>query len=174
LQICSCEGKAHIDRMEQRDKGIFVEGTLEIYLLYITTDDQMPVSVTHRLCPFEQLIELPQTEVPIRMEQECNMVQLSAAMIDQTHAEIKASIGVNVLVFAEEKLQHITAVKEEPLDVEALQQLPGLAGYIVRKGDTLWNIAKKYHTTVESIVETNQKKGQELQIGEKLLIVKAI
>lgn len=172
LQICSCEGKAHIDRTEQRENGIFVEGTLGVHLLYITTDDQMPVGATYKLFPFEQLIELPRTKQPVRIEQECNMVQLSAAMLDQSHAEIKASIGVNVLAFAREVREHIIAVGEEPIDWEALQQLPGLVGYIVKKGDTLWNIAKEFHTTVEAIMATNQKKSDDLQIGEKLLIVK--
>lgn len=172
LQICSCEGKAHIDRTEQRENGVFIEGTLGVHLLYITTDDQMPVGAAYKLFPFEQLIELPRTEQNVRIEQECNMVQLSAAMLDQSHAEIKASIGVNILAFAQELFEHITEVGEEPLDLELLQQLPGLVGYIVKKGDTLWNIAKEYHTTVDAITTTNQKKSDDLQIGEKLLIVK--
>ena len=140
--------------------------------MYITTDDQMPVGAAYKLFPFEQLIELPRTEQNVRIEQECNMVQLSAAMLDQSHAEIKASIGVNILAFAQELFEHITEVGEEPLDLELLQQLPGLVGYIVKKGDTLWNIAKEYHTTVDAIMTTNQKKSDDLQIGEKLLIVK--
>lgn len=172
LQICSCEGSAHIDRMEQQERGVFVEGTLEVHILYITTDDQMPVSATNRLFPFEQLIELPSAEQPVRIEQECNVVQLSAAMLDQSHAEIKASIGVNVLAFQQEELEHITEVREEALDMESMQQLPGVVGYIVKKGDTLWNVAKEYHTTVEAVMTTNQKKNEELMAGEKLLIVK--
>ncbi len=172
LQICSCEGTAHIDRMEQQEGGVFVEGTLEVHILYITTDDQMPVSATNRFFPFEQLIELPSTEHPIRIEQECHMVQLSAAMLDQSHAEIKASIGVNILAFQQEELEHITEVREEALDMESMQQLPGVVGYIVKKGDTLWKVAKEYHTTVGAIMSTNQKKNDEIQVGEKLLIVK--
>lgn len=172
LQICSCDGTAHIDRTEARKDGVFVEGTLTVQLLYITTDDQMPVGAVEKIYPFELLIEMPQTEGPVRIEQECSIVQLSASMIDQEHAEIKAAIGVNLLAFVMEEMDHITEVKEEALDMEMLQQLPGLVGYIVKKGDTLWNIAKEHHTTVEAIMRTNQKKDDSLQIGEKLLIVK--
>jgi len=172
LQICSCEGSAHIDRTEQRQNGILVEGTLGVHLLYITTDDQMPVGAAENIFPFELLIELPQTEKPVRIEQECGIVQLSAAMLDQNRAEIKAAIGVNVLAFEQEELVHITEVRAEPLDLDVLQELPGLVGYVVKNGDTLWNIAKEYHTTVEAIMMTNQKKTHDLQIGEKLLIVK--
>ncbi len=174
LQICSCEGKPHIDRTELRKNGVFIEGTLAVSLLYITTDDQMPVGATYKLYPFEQLIELPETEQPLHVEQECNMVQLSAAMLDQNHAEVKASIGLNVLAFVREELEQITEIKEEPIDIEMLQHLPGLVGYIVQKGDTLWNIAKEYHTTVDEIMLANQKKNGELQIGEKLLIIKNV
>lgn len=174
LQICSCEGKAYIDELEQRKEGIFVEGTLEVELIYITTDDQMPVSAIKQLYSFEQMIELPKTDAKIRIEQECNVVQLSAAMQDQTHAEIKALIGINILAFAQGEMEHITEIKEEPINIEELQKAPGLVGYIVKKGDTLWEVAKKYHTTMEAIMETNRKKEEHLQAGEKLLIVKSV
>ncbi|MBR3769887.1 MAG: LysM peptidoglycan-binding domain-containing protein, partial [Lachnospiraceae bacterium] len=172
LQICSCEGKAHIDRITQQEKGIFVEGTLEIHLLYITTDDQMPVGAAYKLYPFEQLIEVPQTNIPISMEKECHMVQLSSAMLDQSHAEIKAVIGVNVLVFAKESLEQITDIEVTPIDQEKLRQMPGVVGYITKKGDTLWDIAKKYHAAVETIMEINEKTNENLQPNEKLLIIK--
>ena len=172
LQVCSCEGSAHIDRAERRENGIFVEGTMGVHLLYITTDDQMPVGATDGIFPFEQLIELPVTDKAVRIEQECGIVQLAASMLDQNRAEIKAAIGVNVLAFEQEELAHIAEIRVEPLDMDALQELPGLVGYIVKKGDTLWEIAKEYHTTVEAIMSTNQKKTHDLQVGEKLLIVK--
>lgn len=174
LQICSCEGKVHIDRMEQREKGIFVEGTLDVHLLYITTDDQMPVGAADKLYPFEQLIEIPETQNPVRIEEECSLVQLSATMQDQSHAEIKAVIAVNVLAFTKNSLEHIIEVKEEPVNHEMLQQMPGMAGYIAKRGDTLWNIAKKYHTTVEDIMEINGKNTEDLQWNEKLLIIKKL
>jgi len=174
LQICSCEGKAHIDQITPQEKGVLVEGTLAVYLLYITTDDQMPVGAAYKLYPFEQFVELPETERQVRMEQECHIVQLQASMLDQSNAEIKATVGINVLAFAQEELEDITDITVAAFDIEELQKFPGLVGYIVKKGDTLWNIAKEYHTTVEAIMDINQKKNDELQVGERLLIVKDI
>ena len=174
LQICSCEGRAHIDRIQSLQNGLLVEGTLAVHLLYITTDDQMPVGAAYKLYPFEQFVELPETTQQMHIEQDCHMIQLQASMLDQTHAEIKATVGINILAFVQEEMAHITEVKAEALDFEKLQEMPGLVGYIVKKGDTLWNIAKQYHTTVETIMDINQKKSDALQIGERLLIVKSI
>lgn len=42
--------------------------------------------------------------------------------------------------------------------------------YIVKKGDSLYTIAKKYNTTVDSIKKKNNLKTNNLSIGQKLLI----
>ena len=50
--------------------------------------------------------------------------------------------------------------------------MAGITGYITRENDTLWNIAKKYHTTVSDILETNGLTSDRIQPKTKLLIVK--
>ena len=174
LQICSVEGKARIDQVRLLPKGAFVEGTLLVTLLYITTDDQMPVGAVQKIYPFEQLIELPSSKAQLQPEWNCDLMQLSASMTDQTHAEIKAAIGITVLLFEKQEQKHIISVKEYDMDYEKVQKLPGLTGYIVGKKDTLWSIAKEHHTTVEAIMQANQKKDDGLKPGEKLLIIKQL
>lgn len=51
--------------------------------------------------------------------------------------------------------------------------MPGIIGYIVKNGDTLWNIAKQFYTTVEDIKEMNDI-NEEVKQGQKLLIVKHV
>lgn len=42
--------------------------------------------------------------------------------------------------------------------------------YTVKKGDSLYQIAKKYNTTVDSIIKKNNLKTNNLNIGQKLII----
>jgi membrane-bound lytic murein transglycosylase D len=44
--------------------------------------------------------------------------------------------------------------------------------YTVKSGDSLWGIANKYSTTVEKIKADNNLSGNNLQIGQKLKIIK--
>ena len=44
--------------------------------------------------------------------------------------------------------------------------------YIVREGDQLWEIAKKYKSTVDAIIEINQLAEENPRPGQKLLILK--
>lgn len=42
--------------------------------------------------------------------------------------------------------------------------------YIVKKGDSLWSISKKFNTSVDKLKEDNNLKSNLLQIGQKLII----
>ena len=45
--------------------------------------------------------------------------------------------------------------------------------YFVKPGDTLWNIAKKYKTSVDKIVMTNNIENPDsISVGDKLLIIR--
>ena len=57
--------------------------------------------------------------------------------------------------------------------VELMKQ-PGIVGYIVKKEEQLWDIARHFHTTEAEIMETNGLKSADVQQGDKLLIVKKV
>ncbi len=66
----------------------------------------------------------------------------------------------------------IVDVEEHDLDLKKIQELPGIVGYIVQPGDSLWNIAKTYYTTPDRIMELNALETEEVQPGNRLLIIK--
>lgn len=191
LQICSCEGTVHLESTELTEQGVRAEGILVTELLYITTDDQMPIGSAREIYPFEQLIEIPQQTArternkpeelealerknKLQTELDCRISQLSAVMLDQDHVEIKAVIGLDLLAFEQEQIDNITDMREEALDMEQLQKRPGLVGYIAKDGDSLWSIAKENHTTMEDILRDNHRTDEDLRRGEKILIVKKV
>ena len=191
LQICSCEGTVHLESTELTEQGVRAEGILVTELLYITTDDQMPIGSAREIYPFEQLIEIPQQTArternkleelealerknKLQTELDCRISQLSAVMLDQDHVEIKAVIGLDLLAFEQEQIDNITDTREDPLDMEQLQKRPGLVGYIAKDGDSLWSIAKENHSTVEDILRDNHRTDEDLRRGEKILIVKKV
>lgn len=174
LQICACEGKVNLEKKEPVENGIQTEGTVTVELLYITTDDNMPVGTIKEIYPFSQLIEIPDMSSSLRMELDCGIEQLSAVMLDQEHIEMKAVIHLDLLAFEEQMVSNIEEVEETPLDMEKLQNSPGLVGYIAKAGDDLWTIAKENHTTIRDIMETNGWKEKELMPGDTILIVKQV
>ena len=69
--------------------------------------------------------------------------------------------------------QVIEEITMEELDQDRMNALPGIAIYVVQKGDTLWKIGKQYFVPVAAIKEMNNLSGNEIHPGEKLLIMKS-
>lgn len=174
LQVCACEGHVNLERKEFVENGIQAEGTIMVELLYITTDDNMPVGSIREIYPFSQLIEVPGMREGVKIELDCGIEQLQAVMLDQEHIEMKAVVHLDLIAFLEQKVMNIEDIEEEALDLELLQNRPGLVGYIAKAGDELWDIAKENHTTIQDIMETNGWKEKELMPGDAILIVKQV
>lgn len=174
LQICACEGKVLLEKQETAPEGVLAEGVLIVDLLYITPDDNMPIGTAREIYPFSQMIEVPDMTEHVRVDLDAGLEQLSAVMLDQERIEIKAALHLNLIAFEETFVENIESAAEEPLDAEKWKNSPGLVGYIAKKGDRLWDVARENHTTIRNIMETNQRKDERLAPGDKILIVKQI
>lgn len=174
LQICVCEGTAALEQVTFEAGGVKAEGTIEVELMYITTDDAMPVGTLKGLIAFEQKVEVPGADENSEFEVEAGLEQLEAVLVDNTQVEIKAVVNLNLIAFSNQSMQKLAAIEEREPNLEELQKSPGIVGYIVKAGDSLWKIAKENHTTISDLMQTNQLTAEEIREGDKLLIVKTI
>ena len=174
LQICASEGYAVTERAEIVEGGIQVEGTLQVTILYVTSDDRMPVASIKDLVPFHYLIEVPGINKNCRYHLQTGIDQLTTVMTDSSQVEVKAVLGLSCIVFEQQQVKKIMEVEQSPLDMEELQQSPGIIGYIVKEGDQLWDIAKENFTTISEIVKTNQLSSEQVRGGDKILIIKTV
>lgn len=177
LQLCAYEGDLELDRIERIDHGLRAEGILSVHILYATADDGFPVAHCFEQIPFIQIIDVPElsaTEENCSYEINPKIDQLQVNLLDNEHYEIKASVSVTALVFKEEYVSHIVSIDTEPFDEEQIQAQPGIIGYVVQPADTLWKIARKFHTTEQMIIAANALKAPVVRGGEKLMIVKSV
>ena len=65
-------------------------------------------------------------------------------------------------------------IEAVPLDAEQMRNLPGMVGYIVKNGETLWDIAKRYRVTIPQLQAWNGLETEQIQPGDKLMIVNTI
>ncbi len=95
-------------------------------------------------------------------------------MMGGNGVEIKAVVNLEVLVQQPIEQPVITGIDRQPLDLEKLQKLPGIVGYIVQPDDDIWKIAKKFHTTIDTVVKTNELPENVVKPGQRLILVKEI
>ena len=126
----------------------------------------------HGMVPFQHTIEVEGINPDCRFSLQTELEQLSTMMIDSEELEVKASVNLGVLIVQVHNEECITDVEEHDLDLKKIQELPGIVGYIVQQGDSLWDIAKTYYTTPGRICELNGLESEEIKPGKRLIIMK--
>ena len=64
-------------------------------------------------------------------------------MIDSNEIEVRAVVSLNALVLQCREEKIIETIEEQPLDMEKIHSMPGITVYMVKQGDTLWDIDRK-------------------------------
>lgn len=174
LQICHTQGKVRVDKTKIVDNGICVDGVIYMKILYIIGNDAQPFYSMEAMIPFTHIVEARGITSKSVYCLQTDLEQLSTTMVDSNAIEIKAIVSVNVLVINQEEHFIIEKVEEQPLDMQKIQSMPGIVVYMVKSEDTLWEIAKKYYTTVEEIMQLNELECEEIKEGQPLLLVKKV
>ncbi len=174
LQICNATGTVQIDEQEILENGIGLEGAVELEVLYLTENDDRPLAVAKGTIPFAHTVEIRGIKPEDDYELQSSISQISVIMLDSQEIEAKIILNLCVFVFTHNTQKIITQIQEQPLNMERLQAMPGLVGFIAEKEGTLWNIAKEYNTTVESIMQLNQLESDKVSPGDRLLLLKQI
>lgn len=152
------------------DGTLHMRGTLVSFLLYREDkeDGQMKCAVT------ETDFDWQKNAPGEGLSADCDLwvEDATASKISGEEAEVKATLGLTAKVLKNRDLEIITDCATVETD-EADDERPSLVIYFTEEGDTLWNIAKKYGTTVDKIKAANGIDTDGFAGGKKILIPRA-
>ena len=140
--------------------------------MYITGEDESPYGSAQAQIPYQYTLEIPDIASEDMGEVHAEVEQLQATMLDGEEIDVKAVLSFSTVVFKNIPVELISQVNVSELDSGKMSGLPGMVIYMVKEGDNLWNIGKKYYVPVDALRELNALDSDELRAGQKLLIVK--
>ncbi|EJX00724.1 LysM domain protein, partial [gut metagenome] len=94
------------------------------------------------------------------------------SMAGSGEVEVKAVLAFCSFIRQPIQTEVIDEITMETYQTEELERRPGIIGYIVKEGEELWTLAKRYCTTVERIREVNGLTEDQVKPGDKILIFK--
>lgn len=172
LQVLNVEGTVRIEDVQFTEQGISTEGLIFCKVLYIAGDDGAPLQSKEVVIPFDYVVETQSVGVSDRCEIRGVLEQIGGYVVDGNELEIRAVAGIYVTGFSPKSLEMIDEVEEIPYEEEELAKIPSITGYVVKPGDTLWMIAKRYGTTIEKMKQYNENIADPLEEGQKLFLLK--
>lgn len=123
------------------------------------------------MVPFSAMLECREGSSDMKYDVTYAVEQLAVDLAGNDEVEIKAGRGSSEASCRKaEKIQMVTEAALVDYEKEERMNQPGIVGYIVKDGDDLWSLAKKYSTTEESILLNNELLSKELKTGDKILI----
>lgn len=150
------------------DNRINIEGIIKAKVMYKGTDDEGGFGQVSGDIPFNSSIEMFGAKEGMKAIVK-GSVENEEANLEANTIAFKAAVSLNIRVFDEVTKEFISDVEE--LDEEAPKKDASITIYIISKGDTLWDLAKKYNCTVDDLISMNDIENSEnIDEGEKLII----
>ncbi len=170
-QLIHSDGELHLGEQTVVENGIAVSGTLVVTTLYLCGGSKSFYSTKNEI-PFRYVIEADNITATSIFKLHCSIEQLTVTMLDGDELDVKAALQFKALVFAVQKSNLITDIKVEDLDLNKLNELPGMVICIAGPEDTLWDIGKRYYVPIAQIKEVNELVSEDIKAGDKILVVK--
>ena len=151
------------------EEDLIVDSILSLDIIYI---HKMTGELTRHSehFPFRTTIDGNlESDLDIRLESRVSDIR---SIIKKDSLEVDAKINHNIELL---KTRNVYGIVELEKGTEALSQKsrPSITIYIVQKGDTLWDIAKRYNTTM-NMINSLKENQDDLQLGDKIIIEKEV
>ena len=172
LQFIFAKGDAKIDDISSEDGILTIEGAIITQIMYVSHDDMHPFGTIRGEVPFTLTTELTDTSDEVVIDVNSCVEQIYASVADDEHINVRGNVSAGIFARKKRQINMITTLNEEPYDNSRLITIPGITGYVVKKDDTLWKIAKEHHSSVDSIKEVNGISGDHINTGDRIIVVR--
>lgn len=152
--------------------GIELTGVVNLQMFYECSNEENKYGVIKGTIPFQYVLEAEGVSESCIYPVQAFVDQVTVAIIDNGEVDVKCVLYFRTNVYQkwQEKIVEQIVVSEP--DMEKMASLPGIAVYMVKEGDSLWDIGKRYYVPVSVIRQTNDLTSDEVKAGDKILIVK--
>ncbi|MCK9444067.1 MAG: DUF3794 domain-containing protein [Tissierellaceae bacterium] len=154
------------------DEGITVDGILSVEAIYLEEDTE-DINTLKEEIPYKFYLPVEGINLNSVVEIDINLESIKTCIYKDTikiEGNIRHKINVN-----RNRLIKLIKTMEETEELIDKRDRPSITIYIVQNGDILWDIAKRYNTTMEEILEDNESINPNNIIpGEKIIIEKKV
>lgn len=174
IKVLSIQARSILTDYNLMGDKISVEGLLEAVVLYTAEDNFQPIYSFTQELPFKYSIEMDNLENEAKADISLVVQEVEHSLINGQQVEVKVNILITCDCYCSRSVDVVSYV-EELEEVQNLNQKPSLTIYFYKKGDSLWQVAKKYNTPVKQIMETNNiENPEDIKAGDHLIIEKVV
>ncbi|MCT4566185.1 MAG: DUF3794 domain-containing protein [Maledivibacter sp.] len=149
-----------------------IEGFIDTNVLYMADTEEMQVQSFNQEVPFRHYVEVEGMNEDMEADVKLDIQDVDFTAINSKQIEAKFSLNAHSEVNKEYEMNVLINI-EDLGEVDDDDNKASITIYFVQEGDNLWDIAKRYNTTVNEILQTNEiTDSEEVKAGNKIIIQK--
>ncbi|WDV46003.1 DUF3794 domain-containing protein [Clostridiaceae bacterium M8S5] len=171
--IYTVEAKPILTEHRILDNKMFIEGIIELGMLYLEEEGEEIKNSTIDM-PFKTFVDIDGAEESTGAEVKVNLDNVKYSKLSSKEVEVEVSLKNNIKINRIRNISLVTNMEELDSEIDISKQ-PSLTVYMVQPNETIWDIAKKFNTTIDDLVSTNDIISLDnIMPGEKIIIQKKI
>lgn len=168
-QIYDLSGYPSIIDTRFGDDGLIVEGILSLQIIYLE-DETNEIRTLLDEIPYKYYLPLEENALGSEIDIDLTIETIKVKEDLSIEGIIKHKINMS-----KNRLLSLINSIEESGEMIDKRNRPSIIIYIVQNHDILWDIAKRYNTTINEILEANENiNPNNIMPGEKIIIEKKI
>lgn len=149
------------------NERIVYEGQIELNFLF-EAENTSRMDIKNVVIPFNFTLESKKLNLASNVETKIEILTQDFTLMSDGTIDIKIDLNFIAIITNKENLQ---LIEEIQIDETRKVNCCSLIVYFVKQGDTLWNIAKRFRSTVEDIAQMNDIEDEnKISIGQQLFI----
>ncbi len=164
--ILNIDGAIELNEKNILDGKVAITGNIDVNIFYAKNDSHIVENKKLEL-PFQQVIKIDDINKNMSPIVHIHIEDIEYKKSGENQLQVVVKLVVTII--SDEEIEINSVTKLEVSD-EKVPDMPSIVIYYVKHGDSLWNIAKKFRSTVDYIKEVNELKDDMIYSGQRLLI----
>ncbi len=169
-KLCEYSSVPTIEKVEVCECQVTVSGYITVNFLYLSKDCKQPISGFSHILPFSHSFDAQGITSDAVCDAKAEVEHIGCTISDDKALQVRAIILTSIKLVAPCIVELVSGINY--LEDEGLKRQPSMAVYFVKKGDTLWDVAKKYRTSMDAIVSLNGDEAEIMVPGKCIYIFK--
>ncbi len=154
--------------VKNSEDKMYIAGNIDV--LVVGTDEQNNICCDEKTIPFEHLLEERAGEGYLLFDPCISLIGASYNFDSNNKLELRCEISLDTIVKQKTIKEIITQIKVDDENTKPVDNKSALTIYFAKSGENVWDIAKKFSTIPQSIMEENDLEQYEIDKNCMILI----
>lgn len=158
------------DSCSVRNSELEISGSIPVFILFLNKENQP--DFVEKTIDYEYTKSIDMDVERVRCEPDIAVTNCSYIQNGEGKVEVRAELSLNALVLNSQRIRIINKLEPTESDKQMVNS-PALTIYFTDEDEDVWNIARKYNTTVDAIMQENGLEDSRIYQKSMLMIPKA-